>query len=295
MAGADALAAHLAGGLTTVARAWALTRTDGVRLGFTDHDGPLTFDGLTFRAETGLSARALSQTTGLAVDNSEAMGALSSDAIAEADIAAGRYDGAEVVCWLVNWADVAQRKVLFRGHLGEIRHGSGAFHAELRGLTETLNQPVGRVFQRPCAAVLGDRACGVDLAASVYRHEGALVAVEGARVFDLGALAGFAMGWFERGRLTVLDGACAGLVAPIKRDRLRADGRRVIEVWDGLRTDPSPGDTVRIEAGCDKRFATCRGKFANALNFRGFPDLPEDDWVLVHHSQAKRRSGGSRR
>ena len=37
------------------------------------------------------------------------------------------------------------------------------------------------------------------------------------------------------------------------------------------------GDTFSVVAGCDKKFATCKAKFANALNFRGFPHLPGND------------------
>ena len=92
----EGLNTHLKSGATTVCRAWAVRRADGVTLGFTDHDRDLSFDGVTFRAGTGLTARSLMQSTGLAVDNSEAFGALSSDAVREADIESGRYDGAEV-------------------------------------------------------------------------------------------------------------------------------------------------------------------------------------------------------
>ncbi len=70
MPGAEALAAHLAEGLTTVARAWQVTRKDGRRFGFTDHDLDLSFDGIVFRADTGMSAATVQQGTGLSVDNS---------------------------------------------------------------------------------------------------------------------------------------------------------------------------------------------------------------------------------
>ena len=79
-------------------------------MGFTDHDRDLAFEGITFRADTGLTAKALQMGTGLSVDNSEAFGALRSDAITEEDILAGRYDGAEVRGWIVNWADVSVRR-----------------------------------------------------------------------------------------------------------------------------------------------------------------------------------------
>lgn len=110
MTGYDArLRAHLATGTTTLARAFAVTRADGVVLGFTDHDRDLSFDGILFRADSGMTAGALQQATGLAVDNSEAFGALRSDAISETDVMAGRYDGAAVRGWLVNWTDVTER------------------------------------------------------------------------------------------------------------------------------------------------------------------------------------------
>lgn len=294
MPGAEALHAHLATGLATVARAWAVTRRDGVRYGFTDHDCPLEFDGLVFKVDSGLTARALQQATGLAVDNTEAMGALSDSAIREQDIAAGRFDGAEVVAWLVNWADVSARRMVFRGHIGEVRRGAGAFHAELRGLTEALNRPVGRVFQKPCSAVLGDRSCRFDLETPGFVHEGSLGTIQGNRAFGFGDLSAFAAGWFQRGRLIVQSGAAAGLSASIKRDRM-VDGQRLIELWEPLRATPQPGDRVRIEAGCDKRFETCGAKFGNTLNFRGFPDVPEEDWILVSPGQSRALGGGSRR
>ncbi|MCC1493414.1 DUF2163 domain-containing protein [Cognatishimia sp. F0-27] len=295
MVGAEALHAHLESGTGTVARCWSVTRRDGVRFGFTDHDCDLAFDGIVFRAETGMTAKALQQATGLSVDNSEAMGALSDAAIREDDIAAGRFDGADVVAWLVNWQNVGARKILFRGTIGEIRRGAGAFNAELRGLTEKLNRPVGRVFQKPCSAVLGDRNCGFDLETSGFRHEAELVSQVDGRVFDPGPLEGFGAGWFERGRIEVMSGNAAGLSAAIKHDRAGPTGARVIEVWEPLRLVPLPGDIVRLTAGCDKRFTTCREKFDNVLQFQGFPDIPEEDWLATHPTEAKRKDGGSRR
>jgi uncharacterized phage protein (TIGR02218 family) len=293
--GQDELHAHLAGGFGTVARAWAVTRKDGTVFGFTDHDLDLSWDGIVFKAETGLTARALSQATGLSVDNTEAMGALTSSAIREEDIAAGRYDGAEVVAWMVNWADVSARCVMFRGHIGEVRRGAGAFHAELRGLSEALNRPVGRVYQKPCTAVLGDKRCTFDIETAGYSFSGPLIDVEDGRVFHCGDLNGFELGWFQRGRLEITSGEAAGLSAVIKRDQIRADGVRVIEVWEPLRAKAVTSDTVRLVAGCDKRFDTCRLKFGNLVNFQGFPDVPEEDWITVAPTHAQSLNGGSRR
>ncbi|MFK7762761.1 MAG: DUF2163 domain-containing protein [Roseobacter sp.] len=288
------LKTHLETGLTTMAHAWAIERQDGAILGFTDHDRDLTFEGINFRADTGMSALSLAQSTGLSVDNTEAVGALSDLSIREDEIEQGRFDGAEVRAWLVNWTDVSQRWLQFRGTIGEIQRGNGGFQAELRGLTEALNRPLGRVYQKPCSAVLGDVDCGFDIFTPGFSIDLAVETMDQSRVFRWEAFDGFSSDWFTRGRLTVLDGAAEGLWGMIKQDRLDGD-TRVVELWESIRAPLAIGDTIRLTAGCDKRFETCRTKFENLSNFRGFPDLPGDDWMMAVPKSTGSNSGGSRR
>ncbi len=290
----EELKAHLSSGVTTVCRAWAITRRDGVVFGFTDHDMELGFEGLSFRADTGLSAMALQQSTGLSVDNSEALGALSDASIREEDIEAGRFDGAEVRAWLVNWQDISQRQLQFRGSIGELRRSGGAFQAELRGLTEALNRPLGRVFQKPCTAVLGDATCRFGVDTLGYFDERAVETVSERSIFRFVDMPGYDAAWFERGQVIVQSGAAIGLSGMIKRDYF--DGsERVIELWHPIRANVVTGDVIRLVAGCDKRLDTCRLKFNNLLNYQGFPDLPSDDWLLIQPDQSGEGSGGSRR
>jgi len=289
-----ALQDHLETGVTMLARCWAVVRRDGTTYGFTDHDGALTFDGINFRADSGMTARAIVSATGLSVDNSEAMGALSDTAITEADIEAGRFDGADVKAWLVNWANVDERVLQFAGSIGELRRQGGAFHAELRGLTEQLNQMQGRVYQSSCSAILGDGSCGFDTDADGFSVEIAVETIEEDRRFGFADLTAFEPAWFERGRLRVLSGAAQGLIAVIKRDRFMGDTREV-EIWEALRASIQPGDLLRLEAGCDKRHETCRLKFNNLLNFRGFPDIPGEDWLVSTPQTAATTDGGSLR
>lgn len=290
---------HLRTGVTTLCRCWRVLRRDGVQLGFTDHDRALRFEGLTFLADSGLSASALQQATGLSIDNAEALGALSAAQVTDSDIEAGRYDRAAVTCWLVNWADPTQRAVLFQGHFGDLDRVDGAFRAELRGLTDQLNTPLGRSYMKPCAAVLGDRACGLDLDNPGYRTTLAVAEVISPSALRFAALPGFQPGWFQRGHLRVVTGAAAGALVALKADE--ADGaHRRITLWEPLRSNVVPGDQVTLTAGCDKTFETCRFKFNNALNFQGFPDIPGDDWLMAHPAQAgdnqgSQNNGGSRR
>ncbi|SDW48907.1 DUF2163 domain-containing protein [Roseicitreum antarcticum] len=288
------LQAHLESGATTVARVWLLTRADGVVMGFTDHDRDLHFGGVVYRAGAGLTARALEQTTGLSVDNSEAVGALSDGALTEADIRAGRYDGATLEIAEVNWAAQSQRRVVFRGTLGEVSHQGGAFRAELRGLTEALGVAGGRIYQADCTAVLGDAACRFDLSVPGYRTEAALLASDDGCVLRLPALPGFDDLWFEGGRVQVMSGAAMGQTGVIKADRVQG-AARVIELWQALGALPARGDLLRLDAGCDKRAATCRLKFANMVNFQGFPHIPGEDWLMAYPRRAGANTGAALR
>ena len=287
-----ALLAHLQSGATTVCQAWSVVRADGVGYGFTDHDSDLSFDGMTFKASSGLTASALMQSTGLSVDNAEAMGALSDAAISEADLQAGRFDGAEVRIWLVNWADVAARVEQFRGSFGEISRAGGAFRAELRGLAEALNRPQGRVYHKACPAVLGDRKCGFNLSQQGFSAEVLVTSVDPDGRVHVTVTPPPAAGWFERGRLRVVSGQAAGLIGLVKFDK-SATNNRVIELWTGLAVPLMAGDMVRLEAGCDKAAATCRAKFNNFINFRGFPHLPGEDWLMSYPVQGRVNAGGS--
>jgi uncharacterized phage protein (TIGR02218 family) len=288
----DALAAHLAGGAATLARAWSVTRKDGVVLGFTDHDRDLRFNGIDFRAGSGLAAGVLEQATGLSVDNAEALGAITGDVVTEADLAAGRYDGAEVVAWLVNWDAPEVRRIEFRGRVGAVTRNGVAFTAELRGLSEALNIETGASYRRQCAAELGDGRCGFDLAAPGFRQTGTLSLVTDGAVMQVSGIAGLPEGWFDQGVIEVTEGPAAGFAGRVRADRIR-DGMRLIDLWAALLVVPVAGDAVRLTAGCDKRLVTCRDRFANVARFRGFPHLPSEDWLTAYPKSTDDNDGGS--
>lgn len=288
------LMGHLKTGVTTVCRVWMITRADGVVLGFTDHDTALVVDGVSCRPTSGMNASAIEQSTGLAVDNAEAVGILSDEAIREDDIRAGLYDGATVRLWQVNWADTLQRQLQFRGLLGEIRRQGGAFEAELRGFADLLNQPRGRSYQRGCGATLGDKACGVDTANPAFSGAYQIADVISAREFVLKGGADFDERWFQRGTFQVTSGSAGGQRGIIRADHV-LDGQRRITLWEPLGRVPQRDDQVRLVAGCDGTTSTCRYKFMNLVNYQGFPDLPGDEFLKQYPSGAIPMTGGSRR
>jgi uncharacterized phage protein (TIGR02218 family) len=269
-----------------------LRRADDECYAFTDHDEPLKFDATEFKADTGLSAKALEMSTGLSINNTEALGILNDDAISDTDIAAGRFDGAAVTIWLVNWRDTAIRTVLFEGTLGEVSRKGSVFEAEVRGISESLNRPWGRVFQRQCSALLGDEKCRCDLQQPEFSFEVEIGSVVAGLDISLAGLHDYDDKWFERGRMTVLSGDAQGLSGHIKSDRKIGAGRQLV-LWQSMRANLAAGDRVRLEAGCDRTATTCKVKFDNFRNFRGFPHLPTDDWIAAYPVSSGRNDGGS--
>ncbi|MGE4371690.1 MAG: DUF2163 domain-containing protein [Xanthobacter sp.] len=276
----EALAAHLASGVTTLCHGWRITRRDGVLQGFTDHDRDLMLEGLELKAASGISGSEHATAQGLAVTGAELSGALSHALLTADDLAAGLYDGAQVELFLLNWAEPSAHLLLRRGTIGEVRCEDGTFTAEIRALSDALNQTRGRVFGAHCDADLGDARCGVALAHPAFQAEGDVSQVDDGLRLHMSGLSGFAEVFFARGRALFLSGANAGFATEVKSHRVEGEDT-IITLWQRPPQAVMVGDKLELRAGCDKRFATCRDRFSNALNFQGFPHMPGNDFVIT--------------
>jgi uncharacterized phage protein (TIGR02218 family) len=285
----DDLSARLSSGVTTLAHVWRIVRRDGRTFAFTDHDRPFSFDEVICEPAAGLTGGAVEKGLGLGVDTASISGALSSEAIAEADLVRGLWDGARVDLFRVDWSAPELRLHLYAGRIGEVRRGAHAFEAELRGLQAPLNAPVGRVFSRYCDADLGDRRCGKNIDTPALRGEGVVTEVLSGAAFRASGLDTFADRWFARGRIAWSAGG-GGEIATHRAE----DGAAVIELLDPAGPALAVGAAFTAYAGCDKRFGTCRVKFANTLNFRGFPHMPGNDAVQAGPAAGERMDGSSR-
>lgn len=254
--------------LHAVALCWRVERSDGVAIGLTTHDRDLTLDGLVHRAAPGMTPSAIERSAGLEADTMDIGGALTSAAIGEADLLCGRWDGARVRLFAVDWETAATIAELGEGRIGAVEMGEDGFTAELAGASAALARPVVEETSPECRAELGDRRCRVALAArrrfarvmAIAEREVTLDATEPVT----GAYAGGSLRWFG--------GANGGLIQAVDASA----GARVT-----LRGLPAfavaVGTLVELVEGCDKSLATCAGRFGNAVNFRGEPHLPGID------------------
>ena len=266
---------HLERDCTTLCHCWRVVRRDGQAFGFTDHDRRLIVGGHTYEPESGFTQTEARETLGMAIDTVDVEGALSSDVLDEADIAAGVFDGAEVATLLVNWSDPDQFATIRRAVIGKIVLADGRFVAELESVAASLDRPNGRYLRRDCDARLGDERCKVDLSASQFNGEGAVLSLSAPGTLRVSGLEDFDAGWFSLGEVTWTNGALEGRTSAVIDHRKSTEGTHI--VLSAEQRMPAPGDAFRIVGGCDKAFRTCKAKFANPLNFRGFPHLPGND------------------
>ncbi|MBB1179705.1 hypothetical protein DSM05_11130 [Pseudomonas sp. FW305-3-2-15-E-TSA4] len=96
-------------------------------------------------------------------------------------------------------------------------------------------------------------------------------------------------------RLRWQDGAfVADLEGPLAKLE-RVVGRTYGRLCDARLGDARCGVADAAGRTCDKRWETCVGTFGNGVNFRGFPDVPGDDFLTAWPAQGGRHDGGSRR
>jgi uncharacterized phage protein (TIGR02218 family) len=255
--------------LDTVATFWRIWRKDGVALGFVTHDRDLWFGGLLHRAAPGLSPSAIRRTSGFAEEGADVEGALAHDCIADADLAAGRYDGAAIAIGAVDW-ETLDHAIFYRGAIEAVSREDHGFTAQLASAKAALAvDPVPR-SSPTCRARFCGLGCG--LSPMRFTRRAVVSAVADGSV----QLAAIDPALYAGGELRWLDGPQAGLGATI----LAADqtGLLLDRNLDGL----EPGMRALLREGCDHTLATCAARFANAVNFQGEPFLPGTD-LLAHY------------
>lgn len=268
-----AMAAYLAQEVTTLAFLWKVIRQDGQIFGFTSHDTDITYLGLTYKADTGFMPSATNTSSGLAVDDAEISGALSSLAIDQAEILAGTWDASEVWLYQVNYEDLTAGAIIVRrGWTGEIKSGKISFTSELRGLTQKLSQQIGQNYSPSCRATFGDARCKKDI--DDFQVSGSITSVTNLHEFADTARVE-ADQYFDQGLITFVTGLNAGLSREVK-----TFAATVIFCELPFPYPVEIGDDYEMQKGCDKTFATCRDTYNNIINFRGEPYVPIADTLI---------------
>jgi uncharacterized phage protein (TIGR02218 family) len=265
----------MAQGSTTLAHCVHLLRRDGFVLALTlDHDRPLPFEGVVYQPAFGAMPSTVETSSQLNVDNLDAKGALMALGVQEKDIAAGVWDGCAWKSFRVNWRDLSMgADPIKTGTFGELTVGRNTFNAEVRGITQVLQQTIGDVAKPACNANLFDTRCGVSMTEGVWMFSGVTVNPQNNRQFA--ATVTQPDDFFAGGKVVWTSGANAGLAMEIQSHL----GNQ-ITLQEPMPYPIVTGDACVLYAGCLKRDTDCRDKFDNIVRFRGFPTVPGQDQML---------------
>ena len=269
-----------------------VTRRDGTVLGFTDHDEDVVLDGVTYEASSGVTASNFEASSTLEVDTWEVFGALISDRLTEDDLAAHAYDNAAFKLYLVDWETPRANHLMLSGSIGEVERGRTAYKAELRSLTHYLNQEIGRVYSKRCDADLADLRCTKSLETAAFLGTGTVTDVLSTGTYLVSGIDAFEDQWFKYGELIWISGQNATQRCEVNQHTVQVVSV-LLEMWDPPPFTVQAGDTFQIRAGCDKKWETCRDKFNNIVNFRGFPKIPGNDVISRFGSKDDDNSGSS--
>lgn len=268
MKGASAnLAAEFRKEVASYAMFYRVTRSDGVVMGFSDHDMPLTIDGVWYEAEAGMSGTAIRSMADLAADNMEVSGVITSDRVTARDLLGGRYDYARVKIFMANPRALADGIIQLPGfRIGSVSVAGVGFSADLLGIGHQFDQEIVEITSPGCRYDLGDARCTKSIAHLI--ESSSVESAPDRRVFFDSARAE-AAGYWRAGRVLWTTGENAGLIGTIKESSLGQ-----IELMLPMSFDIAPGDDYDIEPGCDKTIEACADVYDNVPNFGGEPHVP---------------------
>lgn len=256
---------------------WRITRSDGVVIGLTEFDRPLTIAGVNYQAVGGLNPSDVDRSLETNA-NQITLKSYFSASITEADVVRGAFNNAKVFVFKVdpfnlptNLAAIPyQYEPLVSGRLGRFTLTDMGYSVEARGLQDALSTTQGAVTSKTCRNEFCDSVCGLDIADFTETATVATVASRNNLTINLSRSENYFLG----GKLTWLTGANAG-----QTDQVIYSNGTTIRTLNSPANVVAVGDTCTIERGCDKSFRTCREKFGNGVNFQGEPGLPGQDEI----------------
>lgn len=264
------LATHMAGGTTTLADLLKITRKDGLVYAFTSAADDVSISGVTYIASQGLDISSLEVSAGLAVDNLELTTLDDGSTFTRLDVLSGKWRNADFVISRYNFESPSDGvEVRMVGTVGEVHLRRGSIVAELRGLQQALQQPIGSVTSKTCRARLGDAMCTKNLTS--FTFTGSVTTATNNQTFTDSTKAQ-AADYFAEGILTWTSGPNNGLSVKVK-----GFAASVFTLSLPMLSTIGVGHTFSVVAGCQKRLVDCSTKFSNVLNFQGEPHMPGVD------------------
>lgn len=127
------------------------------------------------------------------------------------------------------------------------------------------------LYQPSCLHTLYDQGCG--LLRTLFLVTGVVGAASNAKTINW--TNSFATGYFAQGVIKFTSGQNAGQSRPVQ-----ASTGTTVTLAYPAQFSPAANDTFVIYPGCDHTLSTCKNKFRNDRNYRGFPYVPPPETAI---------------
>ncbi|MGL4881268.1 MAG: DUF2163 domain-containing protein [Waterburya sp.] len=245
-----------------------------VPLGFTDHDKPITYQGVTYVPYYGGSASDYSYGSSGEAASNEIEFAIAVSGIREIDLISGLYQGAEVITYYYDWGNQA---VVFEdppGYFGKVtlndsRHGAYKFKIELKSALALMDQKESVIIGSFCTKEFGSSDCGVNLLSRGLVDTTTITAITDNKKIVINSTRGdnyYGQVEFMKSGIVYSVG-----VASYK------SSTKTLELWTSISASGlAVGDTIKAIARCDRTSTDCKKFQGHLLNFGGYENIPAE-------------------
>lgn len=304
----DDFKAHLAAGTKTLTACFRVVRQDGTVFAFTKHTrditlpeltvGSITIPETTYYARPGCVPTDLQESDDLKADNFSVSGVLGAY-VTDADVRGGRFRSAEWSLIFCNYNDTTQQTLRKRGWIADAQVDGIKFTFSCKSLSAAWETEIIEATSPVCRYKrLGVSPCPFDMTGVTTDDLPARITTTVASVTSqreivltdsaMGAngspvlVSAYPSGRFTKGLIVWNDGLNAGL-EPMDIQEHKTG--RAVEMVFRMPFLISPGDSVTLDVGCDRRFLTCGsdGLFDVAYAFGGEPDSPTVEQISANH------------
>lgn len=262
----------------TLATCFKIELEDGRIFGFTTHSRDIEFieDNIIYKSSS-FTPTASSKSSQMNVDNMDCQLLIDNIDIKKEDIEKGLWDNASVYIFRINWMIKPYSYVnidkVVNGNIGEVEKHKSAFKTEFRSMTQYLQNNIIDDTKSTCNAFFGDNRCKINK--DDYTSTGQITnIISDTEIITSGLQK--ETDYFNYGIIEFTSGNAKGIKIEIKQN---IGPTNKIEFQLPLNYVLSIGDNFKIISGCNKNKYTCKNKFNNLLNFRGFSFIPGMDKI----------------
>lgn len=263
--------------VTTIVNCFSIEFENGNKLGYTNHTSDIIFieePNLIYKS-TGFTNTANQKTSSMNVDNLDSDFMIDDIDIKQNDLERGIWNNAKIKYFRCNYSlpfSYNYIEKIQKGIVADITKNKNYFSLEVSSLTQNLQTRSVKITKPTCDAQFCDNQCKLDI--NNYTNNAVIQYVVTNKEFILETSPSENL---ENGLIEFTSGDAYLQKIEIKSFDTTT---KTLILKEECNYNVQIGDTIKLVDGCDKLKKTCKTKYNNVVNFRGFSFIPSSTEVI---------------